>query len=483
MEDKNSDVEALVLELGKLKDNSETVDNIVSILKKMHTSGVKLEKYINTILAKLANDQYGDNLAKLLTELDQAGIMDNKLVEHVPTILAKLANFSAGYDVAELVEALKKAGITDEKLEKYVPTILVKLDDNQYVFNLVKLLMALKKANVQLTENRIDMILAKLANDQSGWVLADLTTTLNQVGIKGKKLEKHVSTILKNLNVKRYGADLANLLTELNKADVQLTENHVDTILNKLSHPSSVDDLLELVKTLHQAGVQFNMILRKLSNYDMSVVGKIELVIMLKRNNSGVKLPDCLIPFWDESLLENEFFKNQKDNKKEENLNNDLTVKSKENDEISASSKKVVQNSHNNSDQEKSILALAVIKYLENRLENLQLHNLDAEKQSWEDVVADLLVKKIITDKHKNEFYNKLNSVCSVVVSAILWIGCVLLVPITLLFALKSDEIEDRISHPTNRRVFERLKECKNDLFSPLKMVPNANQKNNNMDR
>ena len=32
MEDKNSDVEALVLELGKLKDNSETVDNIVPIL-------------------------------------------------------------------------------------------------------------------------------------------------------------------------------------------------------------------------------------------------------------------------------------------------------------------------------------------------------------------------------------------------------------------------------------------------------------------
>ena len=113
------------------------------------------------------------------------------------------------------------------------------------------------------------------------------------------------------------------------------------------------------------------------------------------------------------------------------------------------------------------------------------MHNLDAEKQSWEDVVADLLVKKIITDKHKNEFYNKLNNACNVsgFVSAILWIGCVLLVPITLLLILTNDKIRNRISHPTNRRVFERLKECKNDLFSPLKMVPNANQKNNNMDR
>ena len=282
-----------------------------------------------------------------------------------------------------------------------------------------------------------------------------MVKALNDVGITGEKLENYVPAILDKLNNISGGDDLADLVRALNDANskVELTQEHIDIILWKF----------------------------KL--YDGPIIRKIELAIMLKRNNSGVKLPDFLIPFWDESLLENKFFKNQRDNKKEENLNNDLTVKSKEKDEISTSNKKVGQNSHNNSDQEKSILALAVIKYLENRLENLQLHNLDAEKQSWEDVVADLLVKKIITEKHKNKFYNKLNNACNVngFVSAILWIGCVLLalVPITLF----SDKIRNRISHPTNRRVFERLKECKNDLFSPLKMVPNANQENNNMDR
>ena len=275
--------------------------------------------------------------------------------------------------------------------------------------------------------------------------LADLVKALNDVGITGEKLENYVPAILDKLNNISGGDDLGDLVRALNDANpkVELTQEHIDIILWKF----------------------------KL--YDGPIIRKIELAIMLKRNNSGVELPDCLIAFWNESLLESEFFKNQKSNKKEENLNNDLTVKSKENDEISTSNKKVVQNSHNNSNQEKSILALAVIKHLENRLENLQLHNLDAEKAVWEHVADNLAEKEIITEKHKNEFYNKLNSVCdvSVVVSAILWIGCVLLVPITLLFALKSDEIEDRISHPTNRRVFERLKECKNDLFSPLKTV------------
>ena len=172
----------------------------------------------------------------------------------------------------------------------------------------------------------------------------------------------------------------------------------------------------------------------------------------------------------EKTIMENKLYKKKKNNKKEGNMNNYLTVKSKENDKISTLSKEVVQNSHNNSDQEKSILALAVIKYLENRLENLQLHNLDAEKAVWEHVADNLAEKEIITDKHKNEFYNKLNSVCdvSVVVSAILWLGCVLLVPITLLLILKNDKIRNRISHPINRRVFEYLKEHKNDLFSPL---------------
>ena len=138
-----------------------------------------------------------------------------------------------------------------------------------------------------------------------------------------------------------------------------------------------------------------------------------------------------------------------------------------------------------NSNEGKSILTQAILQYLGNRLEDLQSDKLDSEKTFWKEVGDELKGKKIITEDQKNEFCNKLNDVYNVngFVSALQWLGCVLLVPITFGLALKSDKIRNRISHPTDRRVFERFKERKNELFSPLKMVANANRENNDMNR
>ena len=88
-------------------------------------------------------------------------------------------------------------------------------------------------------------------------------------------------------------------------------------------------------------------------------------------------------PFWGDSLLENEFFKNQNNNEKEKNLNNkiDSNSNNEENVEIWTSNKNVIQNSHNNFDQEKSIIAEVTIKCFDNRLKNLQLDGLDNKKK------------------------------------------------------------------------------------------------------
>ena len=93
--------------------------------------------------------------------------------------------------------------------------------------------------------------------------------------------------------------------------------------------------------------------------------------------------------------------------------------------------------------------------------------------------------KGIISDDKKSEFQNKLNDVYNVndLVSVLQWLICVLLAPIMLGFALTSNKVRNRISSPTNRPILERLKERKNDLFSSLKMVANANRENNSMDR
>ena len=124
-------------------------------------------------------------------------------------------------------------------------------------------------------------------------------------------------------------------------------------------------------------------ILVKFNLDNSSIIEKIELVIILKRNNSGVGLTIALNPFWGDSLLENEFFKNQNNNEKEKNLNNkiDSNSNNEENVEISTSNKNVIQNSHNNFDQEKSIIAKVTIKCFDNRLKNLQLDGLDNKKK------------------------------------------------------------------------------------------------------
>ena len=93
--------------------------------------------------------------------------------------------------------------------------------------------------------------------------------------------------------------------------------------------------------------------------------------------------------------------------------------------------------------------------------------------------------KGIISDDKKSEFQNKLNDVYNVndLVSVLQWLICVLLAPIMLGFALTSNKVRNKISSPTNRPIFERLKERKNDLFSLSKIVANANQKNNDIDK
>ena len=127
----------------------------------------------------------------------------------------------------------------------------------------------------------------------------------------------------------------------LNEAKVDLKQSqYVDKILAKVVNDQSGKNLAKLVIALEKAKVPVKnhgtTILVKFNLDNSSIIEKIELVIILKRNNSGVGLTIALNPFWGDSLLENEFFKNQNNNEKEKNLNNkiDSNSNNEENVEI-----------------------------------------------------------------------------------------------------------------------------------------------------
>ena len=176
-------------------------------------------------------------------------------------------------------------------------------DKSKKVRDIIAILWKLHNAGVELKEY-IGTCLKKFTGAQDADELAKLVKALNDVGITGKKLENHVPTILGKLNDISVADELAKLVTALNDAGVDLTQKqYVANILDHFKTSiQSADDLADLVKALNDAGVDLTQkqyvtkILDKLDPFHGSIIGSIELVVMLKRNNNGIALPEDLLP-------------------------------------------------------------------------------------------------------------------------------------------------------------------------------------------
>ena len=103
---------------------------------------------------------------------------------------------------------------------------------------------------------------------------------------------------------------------------------------------------------------------------------------------------------------------------------------------------------------------------------------LNVEKELWQGIGDDLLQMELLKDEKVQEFKNKIKDVCDVngFVTALQWLGCVLVSLVTVGGLLFWDKVRNRISHPKITRQYYRFQDNKNELLNKISLL----QKNNN---
>ena len=129
------------------------------------------------------------------------------------------------------------------------------------------------------------------------------------------------------------------------------------------------------------------------------------------------------------------------------------------------------------------MLAKAIISYFKYELQNLKQHpdQIDSQKEVWLQIAKDLGEEKILSENQQEQFISQVNDIYNLngFWMFIQWLGCTL--SAIVVFPLWFDCIRNRIIHPENRCIFERLQDKKNELIAPLQEFVNP-QKNNKHD-
>ena len=96
-------------------------------------------------------------------------------------------------------------------------------------------------------------------------------------------------------------------------------------------------------------------------------------------------------------------------------------------------------------------------------------------KNTWVQIANDLYNERNINERQRKEFIDKLSEVDNLhgLMSFIQWLGCTLCALCTLGGSLFSDEVRNRVFHPTKGRIFSRLKDATKGLNAPLQQVHN----------
>ncbi|MBQ9491852.1 MAG: hypothetical protein IJU86_03675 [Firmicutes bacterium] len=449
-------------DLGKLEDNSQTAENMADLINALKEREVVItEEQVETILAKVQNDQIASYMADLVNALKKSNPNLKFEGNYVETILAKVGEQQYAFSMINLVKALTESKVD---ITKHVETILAKVKNNGLASDMEKLVKALTESKVVITGNHVGTILEKLEEEQSASYMVKLVNELKKSNPNLEFDENQVNTILAKVKNTGFASDMVELVTALKESGVVITEKQVEKILAKVGEELNASKMVELVNELKKSNpnLKFNKnqvqtILEKVGE-NTDVVPMIKLAIELKNSNPELNFNEINnVCDWIKSL-DGVFTKGYK------NIDKNII------------------NGENNKDikgeQNKKVLAKAIISYFKYELQNLKQHpdQIDSQKEVWFQIADDLETEEILTELDQLLIKDKVNDIHDLnrLATFVQWLGCVL--SALFLLPLAFAPVRNRIIHPENTRKLERFRDKKDELIAPLQGFVNPQQ-------